>query len=125
MATIKEIKKQLGKMEGRSKWQKGVLEYANELIDSLYWLDDKEELNARTLETALLNGANSWSEYSWGGCSLIYNVDICSRLSTPTQQKRTKNGQLNPNNKEQWLDTQARALRLAYNIILNIVMEAE
>jgi len=121
MATIKEIKKQLEKETSRSKWGKGVIEYAEELIDNLYWLEDKEELQEGTLEKTLLNGASSWSEYSWGGCSLIYDADICERLATPSEQKRTDNGRLNPNSNEQWLDTQARALYQAYSLIERIV----
>ena len=57
-----------------------------------------------------MNGASSWDQYSWGGCSLIYNSDIAERLCTPSELKQTRNGERKPNANEEWLDTQARAL---------------
>ena len=123
MASIKEIEKQLEKETSRSKWGRGVIVYAKELINNLYWLDDNEELNENTLENTLLNGAKNWDEYSWGGCSLIYNEDICERLATLSEQRRKDYGRLEPNSSEQWLDTQARALYQAYLLIKRIVEE--
>jgi len=61
----------------------------------------------------MLNGAQNWYQYSWGGCSLIYDRDIAERLCTPSELKRTKNGERRPNQNEEWLDVQARALRQA------------
>ena len=54
--------------------------------------------------------ADDWSAYSWGGCSLIYNGDIAARLCCPSELARTRNGDRRPNSREEWLDTQARAL---------------
>lgn len=106
--------------KARSAWRKGVLIYAYELIEEL-------EVGQTITEDVLLNGAESWKEYSWGGCSLIYNGDICERLATPSEQRKTKNGEKKPNANEEWLDTQARALYQAANYILehfnNIVIE--
>ena len=92
----------------RSHWEKGVYDYALELLDT-----DSEDLelaiekgDRETIKEILLNGAASWSDYSWGGCSLIYDSDICD----PSEQKRTDYGRLRPNKNEEWLDTQARAL---------------
>lgn len=98
-----------------SAWGRGVLEYARELIESLP--DDWEYSNANLLEKELLNGAQDWKAYSWGGCSLIYNKDICERTATPSEQKRTHNGQRKPNSREDWLDCQARALFQAFILI--------
>ena len=98
-----EIIKKLEGLKERSKWAQGVNIYAIELLENL---DNNEEIT----EEKLLNGAKDWNQYSWGGCSLIYNEDICERLATPSEQKRTKNGELRPNSQEEWLDTQARAL---------------
>ena len=95
----------------RSKWDRGVLEYAYEIIESL---DNGLIIDLKTL----LNGAKSWEQYSWGGCSLIYDEDICERLATPSEQKRTQNGSKKPNVNEEWLDTQARALHHAAHYIL-------
>lgn len=99
----------------RSKWMQGVREYALELIETLP--DDWEYSNDNLLEQELLNGADNWNAYSWGGCSFCYNEDICERLATPSEQKRTKGGQLRPNSREEWLDTQARALFQACEFI--------
>lgn len=114
----------------RSQWLKGVYEYALELLEQFSSDSCKSKLenlletkNCSELKTLLLNGAESWSEYSWGGCSLIYDGDICERLATPSEQKRCDYGRLNPNKQEQWLDTQARALFQAFNKIKNVVLE--
>lgn len=99
----------------RSAWGRGVLEYARDLVESLP--DDWEYSNANLLEKELLNGASSWNEYSWGGCALIYDADICERLASPSEQKRKKGGELAPNSRESWLDCQARALFQAFILI--------
>ena len=49
--------------------------------------------------------------------SLIYNEDIAERLCTPSELKKTRHGERRPNAREEWLDTQARALFQAYNLI--------
>lgn len=107
----------------RSQWLKGVYEYALELVLDYEDQDDLEkalESGERiTIKNLLLNGANDWSQYSWGGCSLIYDDEICERLATPSEQKRTDYGRLRPNRNEEWLDTQARALTQAFNKIMN------
>lgn len=94
----------------RSAWGRGLTEYANELIDTLEEYDEDELANASLVRKAMLNGAVNWSDYSWSGCSLIYNGDIAARLATPSELKRTRGGALKPNAHEEWLDTQARAL---------------
>lgn len=91
-------------MARKSAWERGVDEYADELRENL-----RENKLAPT-EKNMLNGASDWKEYSWGGNSLIFNEDIARRLSSPSELKRTKNGQNRPNKNEEWLDTQARAL---------------
>lgn len=100
----------------RSAWDKGVTVYALELLDGLEEALDggfvcPDDLQApKALEKALLNGASDWEQYSWGGCSLCYDADIAARLCTPSELKRTHNGERRPNSREEWLDTQARAL---------------
>ena len=110
---IEKIIEEIKKRETRSKWSKGVTEYAIELLDNI---ENGEEITKENL----LNGAEDWNQYSWGGCSLIYNEEICERLATPSEQKKTRNGERRPNNQEEWLDTQARALFQASNRILKI-----
>lgn len=88
----------------KSAWSRGVDEYADELRENL-----RENRLAPT-ERNMLNGARDWSQYSWGGNSLIYNQDIAERLSSPSELKKTNYGERRPNSREEWLDTQARAL---------------
>ena len=98
-----------------SKWSQGINEYALEL---------KEFLDENNLEPTLenmLNGASDWAQYSYGGCSLIYNVDIAERLATPSEIKsRTRKNGLSDmaNAQESWLDVQARALYQASKKVL-------
>lgn len=119
MYNFTELKKALAEINSRyenrrSAWGRGVAEYTEELFESLEENAAYYEVNSsKDLEKAALNGATNWSEYSWGGCSLIYDYDIAKRLCNPSELKRTKDGERRPNNHEEWLDTQARALRHA------------
>lgn len=111
----------------RSAWDKGVNVYAHELLDSLeeqidngYF--DVEDLAApKLVQKALLNGAQDWNEYSWGGCSLCYNHEIAERLCCPSELRKTRNGERRPNRTEEWLDTQARALFQASNRVTRAI----
>ena len=60
-----------------------------------------------------MNGAMDWEDYSYGGCSLIYDGDIAERLCTPSELKKKDGGRLAPNSQESWLDVQTIALRQA------------
>ncbi len=106
----------------RSAWDKGVTEYATELAESLdNW--DKHPESVAELREMMLNGADDWKAYSWGGSSLIYNQDIAERLCSPSELKRVtnKNGLRDyPNSREHWLDVQARALYQAANRVAEI-----
>ncbi len=119
MLNFTELKKALAEINSRyenrrSAWGRGVAEYTEELFESLEENAAYYEVNSsKDLEKAALNGATNWSEYSWGGCSLIYDYDIAKRLCNPSELKRTKDGERRPNSREEWLDTQARALRHA------------
>ena len=102
----------------RSAWNRGVMRYALELINSI-------EVGEEITEKNLLNGAENWKEYSYGGCSLIYDVDICRRLCSPSEIKKTKDGERRPNKQENWIDVQARALYQAARLIMKIKREVE
>lgn len=121
---IKALRTALEATPTRSAWSRGVKSYALELLeyedeDLLFSLSLKPTngLKREVIRKALLNGARNWNEYSWGGCSLIYDEDIAKRLCTPSELKKTHNGQRDPNEREQWLDTQARALYQAEHLI--------
>lgn len=114
-----ELIKKLEERTDRSAWNKGVTVYAIELVDELEVADDAELIKGENIsKTILLNGASNWGAYSWGGSSLIYDCDIAKRLCTPSELKKTRNGERRPNADEEWLDTQARALYQACNRIL-------
>lgn len=110
----------------RSAWGRGVNEYALELLDELAENHTRDELeNASVIKALMLNGASSWSEYSWGGCSLIYDSDIAERLCTPSELKRTRDGKRRPNSREEWLDVQARALNQASRRVIAAFRRAQ
>lgn len=115
--TKKAIEKAIKERKERSAWARGVKEYALELIDNLDNLDDDDLTSFAMVSKALLNGASDWAQYSWGGCALIYNSDIAERLCTPSELKRTRDGERRPNASEEWLDTQARALNQASRVV--------
>ena len=108
----------------RSAWNRGVIAYAFELLESLDEAIDggyfaAEDIAAPLmLHDAMLNGAANWHQYSWGGCSLIYNEDIAQRLCTASKLKKTRNGAWRPNREEEWLDVQGRALNQAARLVL-------
>ena len=131
MATLKQIKRELLSVKGHSAWRRGVIKYAWELFDNIEqrenWLglNSESEYPASVLDEIMLNGVTNYKEYSWGGCSLIYDEDIAKRLCTPSELKRTDNGRRNPNSNEQWLDVQSRALWQAAHLIKGIAWDID
>lgn len=112
-----------------SAWDRGVREYALELLDELKdhiesgYIDDEDLTAPKLLESHLLNGARDWNQYSRGGCSLIFNQDIAKRLATATELAKTRDGMNPPNSREEWIDTQARALYQAARLIIKAATE--
>lgn len=123
MKEIEQVKAELNKRADRSAWDTGVTVYAHELLDNV----EDAARGGQPLETirewkkAMLNGAQDWTEYSYGGCSLIYDGDIAKRLCTPSELKRKRNGELNPSSRETWVNAQARALHQAQARICGIL----
>lgn len=122
--TVFDIRTRIDAKAPRSAWDRGVNAYAHDLLDALdeaieggYFSPDDLEA-PKILEKGLLNGADDWNQYSWGGCSLIYNADIAERLCSPSELERKRRGYLRPNRSEEWLDVQARALFQASQRIL-------
>ena len=105
----------------RSAWDRGVTVYAIDMLEELEII----ELTAPTVEKTLLNGAPTWHDYSWGGCSLVYDADIAERLCCPSELRRTRGGERRPNAREEWLDTQARACFQAAHRIKRIVSRGQ
>ena len=124
------LRNRLENKKVRSAWMKGVKEYAFELLESLEegcsegYIDAGDCFsNYSMFETALLNGAYSWNDFSWGGCALIYDPQIAKRLCNNTEYKRTKGGYNEPNKRERWLDVQTRALKQAAWMLWDLTRE--
>lgn len=118
-----ELLKKIKFPKAKSAWGRGVQATAYNLVVDV---DEKvldEAVKNFTLKPALLNGAESWDQYSWGGCALCYDVDIAKRFCTPSELKRTRHGNKRPNSKEEWLDVQARGLYQAFLLIESIIYD--
>lgn len=123
MTATTKIRAYIDSQRPRSAWDKGVKEYAFELLEELEesiirgYFAAENIADRAALKAQLLNGADSWSRYSWGGSALIYDGDIAERLCSPSELKKTRGGERRPNRNEEWLDTQARALSQAARMI--------
>lgn len=127
---INKIREELKNYKNRSAWKRGVAEYAEEIMDTVEERSEYEGHEPQSREELIdfmLNGAkdyrrnglyNDWSVASYGGSYLIYNYDIAERLCTPSEFKKCREGDWNPNRNETWLDVQARALFQAGNRII-------
>lgn len=115
---LDKVTAELKSRKDRSAWNKGVTVYALELVEELRERAAYEGRNpepGKECREWMLDGAQDWNQYSWGGSSLIYDGDIAERLCTPSELKKTRHGERRPNSREEWLDTQARALTHACN----------
>lgn len=119
-----------GRASQRSAWNKGVYDYASDLMFDLRQALEDERLSMETLASphglirVMLNGASSWEEFSRGGCSLVYNDHIAERLCTPSEFERTAHGLKMPNSREDWIDVQTRALFQASRIVCTTINDA-
>ena len=104
--------------KARSAWAKGVKDYALNLIEASYQ-NDTDIVTADM--SVYLNGAKNWQDYSYNGCSLVYDYDIAVSLCTPSELRITDHGRKLPNRSENWLDVQARALFQAHRVITKLI----
>lgn len=124
---IAQVRAILNGRKCRSAWGRGVMQYAEELTAELAenmnggYITLEQLTTAEGRKKALLNGAENWRQYSYGGSSLIYDYDIAERLCNPSELKKTRGGERNPNSRETWLDCQARALSQASSKVLGII----
>lgn len=119
MKTVNDIREAIANETPRSAWDKAVKLYALELLDELNeaikggYCKPETLADGAALKTQMLNGAKDWNQYSWGGCSLVYDCDIAERVCSPSELKKRHGGDWKPNREEDWLDVQARALAQA------------
>lgn len=77
MNIFEQMIAQLEGKKDRSAWGRGVNVYALELVEELEERAAYEGRNPKPGQECrewLLNGANDWSQYSWGGSALIYSI---------------------------------------------------
>ena len=73
MKSYSDILAALEARKDRSAWNKGVTAYAVDLLDNYQEraeYEGREAASCKELEEWLLNGASTWSKYSWGGVLL-------------------------------------------------------
>ena len=122
---VNEIRARLEAVKTRSCWDRGVKGFALNLlrsyIDICEYCDNNGQPIPELNEETLLNGADDWNAYCYGGGALIYDGDIAKNLCTPSELKRTDNGNNAPNDREGWQDVQARAYFQAYRILISCI----
>jgi hypothetical protein len=119
MKTNIELSELITAMPARSAWKRGVRAYALEMIESA----ESQLAAVPDLKKELLIGATNWREYSYGGCALIYDSEIAELLCSPSEYRKTRQGERAPNARETWLDVQARALGQAATLIATVSKE--
>ena len=112
--------------KARSKWSKAILQDAQELLENVIeGHDEPYELS----EKLVLNGSSDWKRFSYDGSGLIYDAEIAEHYCTPSELKKVGFNKENmyikkqPNDREEWLDVQARALRQSWWAIRNEMNE--
>lgn len=120
----------LEQRKDRSAWGRGVNGYAVDMLQQIAdyckggYISADDLATWTTAEAVALDGARNWDQYSWGGSALVYDGDIAAALCTPSELKRTRNGERRPNSREEWLDVQARALRQAFRRMYAAIRDA-
>lgn len=120
MKEMQKIRERLAATKPRSAWDKGVKEIAECLLDKYeeiirYW-KGSDPVPPLT-EKIILNGANDWEQYCYGGSAMIYSTVIARTLCTPSKLRRTDYGRKAPNSRETWMDVQVRAYIQAWTLI--------
>lgn len=115
------IRKSIESVRARSALDNGVKTFALDLLDkydeACFYYEQKGEECPDFCLSSVLNGADSWDTYCYGGMALIYNDDIARALCTPSELRRTNFGKKYPNSRETWMDVQVRAYSQALTMI--------
>ena len=118
--TYTEIYNLLTQEKPRSAWSRGVNNIAVNIVSEI--LENADGNDAphfyRVDDFSRHFYGVSLREAVDGGCFLIYDYDIARNFCTPSELKRVKNGERNPNSRETWLDVMYRG---AYQAIRHII----
>lgn len=120
MKEMQKIRERLAATKPRSAWDKGVKEIAEGLLDKyeeiVQYREGSDPVPPLT-EKVVLNGADGWEQYCYGGLAMIYDREIAKTLCTPSELRRTEFGRKDPNSHEIWMDVQVRAHVQAWALI--------
>lgn len=120
MKEMQKIRERLVAFKPRSAWDKGVKEIAESLLDKyeeiVQYREGSDPVPPLT-EKTVLNGANGWKQYCYGGLAMIYDREIAETFCTPSELRRTDFGRKDPNSRETWMDVQVRAHVQAWALI--------
>lgn len=93
MKEIQKTRERLAATKPRSAWDKGVKEIAECLLDkyeeTVQYREGSDPVPPLTKKT-VLNGANDWGQYCYGGCAMICDREIAETLCTPTGSTTNK-----------------------------------
>lgn len=120
MTTVNKAIATLEQLNPRSKWGRAVRDDAVDMLGNLGNGDMELPSDRHELRELLLDGAADWTQYSYDGCALVYNVDIAEHYFTPSQLRRymaRRHDESMAFNGETLLDMQARALRMSEHLI--------
>lgn len=125
--TYQDIMIQLNGYSPKSFWDDGIWSYANAILESVD--NDKfyESIpgTREELEKVLLDGFNTWEEYSDNGMSLTIDDDIMDRLCGTTSliyreddvKRANKAHIIMTTTKVDWMSIQVKALYQAFDMI--------
>ena len=118
--TYSEIHTLLIKEKPRSAWARGVNVIAMDIVSEIRENSNGNDAPHYYSVSDFCMGfyGVSLREAVNGGCFLVYDFDIAKNFCTPSELKRTKNGEYNPNRSEAWLDVMYRG---AYQAIKHII----
>ena len=134
--SVKELQDYVNnlKIKRPSKWSQAVKEDAVWLLGNFIEWHGEDSAFSKDNVKELLNGADDWKQYSYGGSAYAYDSDIARHYCTESELKKIGlidygNGFYSnpnpPNSKESWLDVQARALYQASELIKKSVTDME
>ncbi len=134
--SVKELQDYVNnlKIKRPSKWSQAVKEDAVWLLGNFIEWHGEDSAFSKDNVKELLNGADNWEQYSYGGSAYAYDSDIARHYCTESELKKIGlidygNGFYSnpnpPNSKESWLDVQARALYQASELIKKSVTDME